>query len=91
MYLQKENKQEVFENHGRLKSKTDTGSSEAQIALFTYRIKHLTEHLKTHKKDHSTRLGLLKLVGKRKRLLDYLTKTDIERYRAIIAELGLRK
>ena len=91
MYLQKEKKQEVFENHGRLKSKTDTGSSEAQIALFTYRIKHLTEHLKTHKKDHSTRLGLLKLVGKRKRLLDYLTKTDIERYRAIIAELGLRK
>tara|TARA_R110002096_G_scaffold143740_1_gene300057 strand:+ start:237 stop:512 length:276 start_codon:yes stop_codon:yes gene_type:complete len=91
MYLSTENKQEVFENHGRLKSKTDTGSSESQIALFTYRINYLTEHLKTHKKDHSTRLGLLKLVGKRRSLLDYLYKRDISRYRAIIAELNLRK
>jgi small subunit ribosomal protein S15 len=91
MYLSSEKKQELFENHGRLKSKTDTGSPESQIALFTHRIQHLTEHLKTNKKDHSSRLGLLKLVGKRRSLLDYLYKRDIERYRAIIAELGLRK
>ena len=91
MYLQTEKKQELFENHGRLKSKNDTGSAESQIALFTYRINHLTEHLKSHKKDHSSRLGLLKLVGKRRRLLDYLFKNEIERYRAIIAELGIRK
>lgn len=91
MYLATDKKQELFENHGRGKAKTDTGSPEAQIALFTYRIAHLTEHLKAHKKDHSTRLGLLKLVGKRRSLLDYLTKKDISRYRAIIAELGLRK
>ena len=91
MYLQTEKKQELFENHGRLKSKNDTGSAESQIALFTYRINHLTDHLKSHKKDHSSRLGLLKLVGKRRRLLDYLMKVDIERYRAIIAELGIRK
>ena len=81
----------MFENHGRLKSKKDTGSPESQIALFTYRINHLTDHLKSHKKDHSSRLGLLKLVGKRRSLLDYLYKKDIERYRAIIAELKLRK
>ncbi|MFY0654317.1 MAG: 30S ribosomal protein S15 [Cyclobacteriaceae bacterium] len=91
MYLATEKKQELFENHGRLKSKQDTGSSESQIALFTYRINHLTEHLKSHKKDHSSRLGLLKLVGKRRSLLDYLYKKDIERYRAIIAELNIRK
>jgi len=69
----------------------DTGSPESQIALFTYRIKHLTEHLKTNKKDHSSRKGLLKLVGKRRRLLNYLVKIDIERYRAVIADLGIRK
>lgn len=91
MYLSKEKKQELFENHGRLKSKTDTGSPESQIALFTYRITNLTEHLKKNKKDHSTELGLLKLVGKRRSLLDYLVKRDIERYRAIIAELNLRR
>lgn len=91
MYLSKEKKQELFENHGRLKSKTDTGSPESQIALFTYRITSLTEHLKKNKKDHSTELGLLKLVGKRRSLLDYLVKRDIERYRAIIAELNLRR
>ena len=91
MYLTKDTKQEIFENHGRVKSKQDTGSAESQIALFTFRINHLTEHLKKNKKDHSTRLGLLKLVGKRRRLLDYLYKKDIERYRAIIAELKLRK
>lgn len=91
MYLTKETKQDLFEKHGRQKAKTDTGSPESQISLFTHRISHLTEHLKQNKKDHSTRLGLLKLVGKRKRLLEYLHKTDIARYRAIIAELNLRK
>lgn len=91
MYLPKEKKTELFENHGRLKSKTDTGSPESQIALFTFRINHLTQHLKLNKKDHSSRLGLLKLVGKRRRLLDYLQKTEIERYRAIIKELNIRK
>ena len=89
MYLTKEKKVEFFKAHG--KGATDTGSTEGQIALFTYRINHLTEHLKTQKKDHSSRLGLLKLVGKRRRLLDYLYKNDIERYRSIIAELGIRK
>jgi small subunit ribosomal protein S15 len=91
MYLTKETKQELFEKHGRLKTKSDTGSPEAQIALFTYRINHLTEHLKANKKDHSTRTGLLKMVGKRRKLLDYLSHTDIERYRAIIKELNIRK
>jgi small subunit ribosomal protein S15 len=91
MYLSTDKKQELFENHGRLKSKTDTGSPESQISLFTFRINHLTEHLKVNKKDHSSRLGLLKLVGKRRRLLDYLVKVDITRYRAIVAELNLRK
>lgn len=91
MYLTKEKKQELFENHGRLKAKSDTGSPESQVALFTFRINHLTQHLKLNKKDYSSRLGLLKLVGKRRRLLDYLQKTDIERYRAIIKELNIRK
>lgn len=91
MYLTKEKKQELFENHGRLKSKTDTGSPEAQISLFTYRISHLTEHMKKNKKDFSTQQGLLRLVGKRRKLLNFLYKTDIERYRSIIAELKLRK
>lgn len=91
MYLQKEKKEELFENHGRLKSKKDTGSAESQIALFTHRILHLTEHMKKNKKDYSTQQGLLKLVGKRRKLLNYLHKTDIERYRSILAELKLRK
>lgn len=91
MYLTKEKKQDLFKNHGSAKQATDTGSAESQIALFTFRINHLTEHLKVNKKDFSTRLGLLKLVGKRRRLLDYLASKDIERYRAIIAELQLRK
>ena len=75
------------------KSNTDTGSPEAQIALFSYRIAHLTEHLKSNHKDHSTERALKMLVGKRRRLLDYLIKVDINRYRAIIAqkELGIRK
>ena len=89
MYLTSEKKQELFSQHG--KSATDTGSAEGQIALFTYRINHLTEHLKQNKKDHSTRRALIKLVGKRRSLLDYLIKKDIERYRAIIKELNLRK
>ena len=91
MYLTKEKKQELFETHGHNKSNNDTGSPESQIALFTYRIAHLTEHLKQNKKDHSSRLGLLKLVGKRKSLLEYLHKQDIERYRAVLADLNLRK
>jgi small subunit ribosomal protein S15 len=91
MYLTSEKKSELFKNHGRLKAETDTGSPESQVALFTYRIQHLTQHLKTNKKDHSSRLGLLKLVGKRRRLLNYLMKVDIERYRAVLADLGLRK
>ena len=70
---------------------TDTGSPEVQIALLTKRINDLTEHLKTHKKDHHSRRGLLKMVGQRRNLLNYLTKVDIERYRAIIAKLGIRK
>ncbi|TAF33940.1 MAG: 30S ribosomal protein S15 [Cytophagales bacterium] len=90
-YLAPELKQEVFAKHGFQKKATDTGSPEAQIALFTYRIQHLTSHLKTHKKDYSSRLGLLKLVGKRRRLLDYLKRVDIMRYRAIVAELNIRK
>ncbi|WP_038030086.1 30S ribosomal protein S15 [Thermonema rossianum] len=89
MYLTSEKKQELFEKYG--KGKNDTGSPEAQIALLTYRINHLTEHLKIHKKDFSTRLGLLRMVGQRKRLLEYLKKKDLERYRSLIAELGIRK
>lgn len=91
MYLNTETKQEIFKSKGFKKEATDTGSPEAQIALFTHRINHLTEHLKGNKKDHSSRTGLLKLVGKRKKLLGYLYKNDISRYRAIIAELNLRK
>lgn len=89
MYLTTEKKQELFTQYG--KSATDTGSAEGQIALFTFRINHLTEHLKQNKKDHSTRRSLIKLVGKRRSLLDYLIKKDIERYRSIIKELNLRK
>ena len=70
---------------------TDTGSPEVQIALLTERINHLTEHLKSHKKDHHGRRGLLMLVGRRRRLLDYVKKNDVERYRALIARLGLRR
>ena len=91
MYLTAEKKQEIFQNKGHKRSADDTGSPESQIALFTYRINHLTDHLKVHKKDHDTRRSLLKLVGKRRSLLDYLYREDINRYRAIIAELGLRK
>ena len=89
MYLTAEKKTEMFTKHG--KAATDTGSAEGQIALFTFRINHLTDHLKANKKDHSTRRALIKLVGKRRSLLDYLIKKDITRYRAIIKELNLRK
>ncbi len=91
MYLTSEKKQELFKKHGIAKSETDTGSAESQIALFTYRINHLTEHLKSNKKDFSTERALVMLVGKRRRMLDYLIKKDINRYRAIIKELGIRK
>ncbi len=91
MYLTSEKKQELFKEHGIAKSATDTGSAESQIALFTYRINHLTEHLKKNKKDFSTERALTMLVGQRRRLLDYLIKKDITRYRAIIKELGIRK
>ena len=70
---------------------TDTGSPEVQVALITERINHLTEHLRTHKKDHHSRRGLLMLVGKRRRLLTYLRNQDVERYRSLIAKLGLRR
>ncbi len=89
MYLSTEKKQEIFKKHG--KSETDTGSPEGQVALFTYRINHLTEHLKQNRKDFATEKALVDLVGKRRRILAYLKKKDIERYRAIIAELGIRK
>lgn len=91
MYLTSEKKQELFAKHGFGKKKTDTGSPESQIALFTYRINHLTEHLKGQKKDFSTQQGLLRLVGQRKRLLNYLQKIDIQRYRSLLTELELRK
>ncbi len=91
MYLTPEKKEEIFASKGLLKKAVDTGSAESQIALFTYRISHLTEHLKSNKHDYSTRAGLLKLVGKRRSLLKYLQKVEISRYRAIIAELGIRK
>lgn len=89
MYLTPETRKEIFKEHG--KGELDTGSSEGQIALFTYRIKHLTEHLKQNKKDRVTQRSLVLMVGKRRSLLDYLKKNDIERYREIIKKLGLRK
>ncbi len=87
--MTKERKQELIAKYGR--GTNDTGSPEVQVALLTERINHLTEHLRTHQKDHHSRRGLLMMVGKRRGLLDYLIKTDIERYRSIIAELGIRK
>lgn len=89
MYLDSEKKKEIFGNYG--KSNTDTGSPESQIALFSYRISHLTEHMKANRKDNTTERALTKLVGKRRALLNYLKRNDIERYRNIIAKLGLRK
>ncbi|NLK20810.1 MAG: 30S ribosomal protein S15 [Epulopiscium sp.] len=87
--MDKLQKQEIIQKHGR--TENDTGSPEVQIAILTERINHLTEHLKSHKKDHHSRRGLLKMVGQRRGLLNYLMKKDIERYRAIISELGIRK
>jgi len=89
MYLDTEEKKEIFGKYG--KSATDTGSSEGQIALFSYRINHLTEHLKKNRKDFATQQSLLKLVGKRRRLLNFLIQEDVFRYRDIIAKLGIRK
>ncbi len=89
MSFTKEQKEEIFAKYG--KAKTDTGSPEAQIALLTSRITHLTDHLKVNKKDFSSRLGLMKMVGKRRKLLNYLQKQDIERYREILKSLNLRK
>ena len=89
MSLTKEVKQEVIGQHGR--GPADTGSPQVQIALLTRRINDLTEHLRTHPKDHYSRRGLLKLVGRRRRFLDYLQRKDIEGYRALIKELGLRR
>ena len=89
MALTKEAKQELIAKHGR--SETDTGSPEVQIAMLTRRINELTEHLRTHKHDHHSRRGLLKLVGRRRRLLNYLQRNDLEGYRALIKELGLRR
>lgn len=89
MYLTSDVKKEIFEQFG--KSATDTGSPEAQIALFTHRIKHLTEHVKANGGDKVTQRALINLVGKRKKMLEYLKIQDIERYRTIIKKLGLRK
>lgn len=88
MPLSKDTKAAIVAEYAR--GEADTGSTEVQVALLTQRIRDLTEHLKTHKKDHHTRRGLLKLVGQRRRLLNYLKKSDIERYRAVIAQLGIR-
>jgi small subunit ribosomal protein S15 len=89
MTLTKEKKQELIDKFGR--SGGDTGSTEVQVALLTERINELTEHLRTHSKDHHSRRGLLMLVGKRRRLLRYLERSDIDRYRSLVAELGLRR
>ena len=89
MSVTAEKKQEIVQRFG--KDENDTGSTEVQIALLTERINHLTEHLRDHKKDHYSRRGLLMLVGQRRRFLQYLQKKDLDRYRSLIAELGLRR
>lgn len=89
MYLTNEIKQDIFKKHG--KSEKNTGSAEGQVALFSHRIAHLTGHLKNNRKDFGTQRALQLMVGKRRSLLDYLKKKDIERYRAIVKELGLRR
>ncbi|MDR9415008.1 MAG: 30S ribosomal protein S15 [Gracilimonas sp.] len=89
MSITAEEKKEIFKKFGT--SETDTGSTQGQIALLTKRINDLTEHLKDNGQDHSSRRGLLKMVGKRRRLLNYLMKNDIEKYRELIKELGIRK
>jgi small subunit ribosomal protein S15 len=89
MPIAKERKQEIIKEFG--KGENDTGSTEVQVALLTENINHLTEHFKTHKKDFAGRRGLLRMVGQRRNMLDYLRTLDIERYRAVIKALGLRK
>jgi small subunit ribosomal protein S15 len=89
MPLTKDRKQELIKKYG--KNEQDTGTSEVQIAMLTQRIKDLTEHFKRHKKDFHSRRGLLKLVGQRRRLLDYMIRTNLEGYRALIKELGIRR
>lgn len=89
MAITKEKKEEIIKQYGG--SNENTGSTEAQIAIFTARINDLTEHLKENQKDHASRRGLLKMVGKRRRLLNYLKKTDIEKYRELISDLNIRK
>ena len=89
MYLNPEIKKEIFGKYGQ--SNADTGSVESQVALFSYRIAHLTEHMKANRKDHTTERSLVKLVGKRRALLNYLKRNDIERYRNLVKALGLRK
>ena len=91
MYLSTEKKRTIFQESSPRSDAQDTGSPESQVALFTYRIAHLTGHLKQHKHDKSTELALMKLVGKRRRLLNYLSRIDIERYRALIKRLGIRR
>ena len=88
-YLTAEKKQELFGQYG--KSNTDTGSPESQIALFSYRIAHLTEHLNSNRHDFGTQRAMLRMIGKRRQLLEYLKAVDIERYRAIVKKLNLRK
>ena len=89
MYLTAEKKKEIFAKYGA--NETNTGSAEGQIALFTFRINHLTEHLKGNRKDYNTERSLVKLVGKRRSLLDYMIKNDIAKYRELIKDLGIRK
>jgi small subunit ribosomal protein S15 len=89
MVMTKEQKLEIIKEYGTKEG--DTGSPDVQVALLTFRINHLNGHLKTHKKDHHSRRGLLKMVGQRRRLLNYIMKNDIARYRELIAKLGLRK
>jgi small subunit ribosomal protein S15 len=91
MYLTAEVKKQIFKEKGFNKSEADSGSAESQIALFTHRINHLTGHLKVNSKDYGTKLSLLKLVGRRRRLLNFLQSKDVNRYRSIIAELNIRK
>ena len=89
VYLSKEKKDEIFAEYGG--SASNTGSTEGQVALFTYRIQELSNHLQTHRKDHASRKALLSLVGQRKKTLDYLKSKDLDGYRALIAKLGIRK
>jgi len=89
MTLTKEAKHEIIQEHALFSG--DTGSADVQVAVLTRRIAELTEHLKTHKQDHASRRGLLKMVGRRRRLLEYIKREDIDRYRALIAKLGLRR